>query len=414
MNLNRIKTTMATGMLAASMILPGMTAYAVDAVPGKGVGASATTTTPAINKTVKAADGVTLPQTDVIKFTATQYDHDGPAIGKQNSDGTTQPLDTIAPTDFTINVSALTAIENSTNLAGTAAIGTTFTSKLTKNGEYTFTLEESDELDKGTDKYGWTINDTTLYLHVYVSDEVDATGAKTGSKVYEWLVTATDELGDTVTKLGALDYENTFTKRAGSSEVPVEPGTDPDDPNYNYPSLTVKKTVDGNSAKYENEDTEYEFTITFTGDGDTAVVDTNGYAYQVYKDGSAVSGTGKSGTLKSGDTVSLKNGEEVRFSDIQAGIKVNVEETGTLTNIQKTEVTVVSDGNTVTPADGDQKTKAGTFLLGEGTNKAEYTNTYSDITVTGVVTDIAPYVTLIAVAVAAIAAYMGLKSRIAR
>ncbi len=56
----------------------------------------------------------------------------------------------------------------------------------------------------------------------------------------------------------------------------------------------------------------------------------------------------------------------------------------------------------------------GEVLIGEDTDSITFTNTYKDVTVTGVITNIAPYVALVVAVVAGCAAYMMLKKRMAR
>lgn len=431
MNLNKIKLTMATGMLAASMILPGMTAYAVDGGTNSGLKDNC----PSIEKYVKVADGITVPTTgnDQIKFVVEQYDANGTEANITNPDGTVQPA-AVTTSGLSLSVDTLTAIaksdtasengwtlngyeDNGANKKGSATLdaNSQFTNLLTNNGEYTFTLkEDTSKLPKDAEGYGWSTvdSDKTYYLHVYVTGATKSgSTVDTSNRKVQYIVTdaATHDTSSDpakyATKVDQIRFNNTYTKKAGS-DIP----TDPDDPKKGA-SLVIEKAVNGASAKYEADGTEYEFKVTFTA-SNTAVA-TDGYSYSVYKTGSTTP-VKTNQTVKSGDTIPLESGQYAVFTDIPAGLKVQVEETGTLTNIKSTKNVVVSNGGSSVTKEGNDGKNTGAFLLGEKANTATFTNTYADVTVTGVVTDIAPYVTLVVVAIAAVAAYMGLKSRIAR
>ncbi|MEK8130815.1 DUF5979 domain-containing protein, partial [Paenibacillus filicis] len=111
-----------------------------------------------------------------------------------------------------------------------------------------------------------------------------------------------------------------------------------------YGSLTIGQKVAGNGGQ---PDKVFEFTVTFDGEGKDA-----SYAY---------TGTGvASGSLKSGDTIRLKHGEQIKFPKLPKGLTYTVVETD-----------YTSDGYTTNWPD---RTHTDTISEG-GVHQAEFVNT---------------------------------------
>lgn len=417
MNLNKIKMTMATGMLAASMILPGMTAFA--AVDSSKILASDANI---IKKEIVIPAGASYSN-DTFKFLIEQENE------KEDS-GVTANLNTVAlgtkdDSDnkyyITLNGSSSTTA-SATNVYDSTADTWTQTltagidlSGITNTGVYTYKISEVKDTNSSKSKEIWSYDGTSYILRVYVSRATNGTLTKTMTIIDS---TKTDDSD----KATAASFTNKMTKRGGSDGK--TPGGDADD---GEASLIIKKAV--SDTKYEPANQEYEFTVTFTENSlNTAAngLEPNTYSYKVYNsDGTedtakADSITGLTGTIK------LRNGQYVKFDDLYAGTRVTVKE-AYVKNLDSVSVAIVSNGDTGSASFSNVSSttdltvnkvsttqeKTG-ILIGEKNNSVTYTNTYKDVTETGVVTNVAPYITLVVVAVAAVAAYMGLKSRIAR
>lgn len=408
MKFTRVKTTVMAGLMAASMLAPGMTAFADDISAKTGL---------TFTKTVNVADSITVPERD-LEFTATQQDSDAATTGNQNADGTTQPKD-VNPVTIKINTKGLvngtdgwTSHKKSADLSGLEAA-------CDANGEYTFLLTESSTDDLDGEGYGWDMNTTnkSYYLHVYVSDGEDG-------KVYEYLVTTDNSLGDQSKKVSDAGFEfvNKYTKKGGVTPVnPDTPDPDPinpdgEDDQGNTYSLAIAKQVDGTNAKYADA---FTFTVDFA-DSTTNSVPAAGYKYTIVSSDTIItdSTTYDQTWDSTHKTLKLEDGQKAVFQNIPAGIKVTVVESKE-PNTTATKATSYMNGDTT----GVEKsyTKDSTSwtseqqTIGEHRNSIIFTNTYTDdIIITGVVTDVAPYITLVVFAVAAVAAYVAMKSRVAR
>lgn len=329
-----------TLLLALGAAFTGLTAHAAD---------QPTATEPQVNKTVNVADGITI--SDDAVFSVKQV---------TNADGVTAPA-TVA--DYTVSIPAA-SLKANTKVSESLGLA----AKTTAVGEYTFEVKETAPADKnGT--YGWTTDKTVYYVHVYV------TNAATNNHSY--IVTkgtntiTTDNKLDN--KVDSIDFTNTFTKEAGA--------------------FTVKKTVEND--QYADANTLYSFTATFKKSATSNEVSTFinqiqvAGATDVQVDGSAI-------------TFKLKKDETATFTNVPAGVKVDVLE-AQATNVKSTKIDITSNGETKPQKGG---LDSGEVLLGENANSIVYTNTYQDVTLTGVVTKIVPFVAMIAIAAGAAALYM--------
>lgn len=328
-----------TLLLALGAAFTGLTAHAATSD-------QPTATEPKVNKTVNVADGITI--SDDAVFSVKQV---------PNADGVAAPA-TVADDTVSIPAASLKANTKVSESLGLAA-------KTTAVGEYTFEVKETAPADK-TGTYGWTVDKTTYYVHVYVAQNGDHSYIVT-----KGTNTITDNKLDN--KVDSIDFTNTFTKEAGA--------------------FTVKKTVEND--QYADADTLYSFTATFEESATSGEVSSfiNAIkvagATNVKVDGSKI-------------TFQLKKDETATFTNVPAGVKVDVVE-AQATNVKSTKIAITSNGGTATQKDG---LDSGEVLLGENANSIVYTNTYKDVSLTGVVTKIAPFVAMIAIAVGAAALYM--------
>lgn len=268
-----------------------------------------------------------------------------------NKDGIAAPA---SVSDLTPSITGI----NATNKGGEKEIDF---SSVTIPGEYTFELTETAPADKGNAEYGWTKDRSKYYIQVLVKNN--------NSK--EFYITKDGE----TTKKNSADFTNTYTKKA--------------------PDLTVTKKVSG---EYADLNQAFEFTVKFTG-STTATVPDSGFPYKI--------GNGAEQNLTSGGKIYLKNGETATFTNIPAGIKVEVNETK-VENYEKPEL-VIQDANGTRSV---ENYSTGNILLGDVANKIEFTNNYKPITPTGLAISVAPFVAMFAAVGAAIALYVAAKRRV--
>lgn len=328
-----------TLLLALGAAVTGITAHAATSD-------QPSTKEPTVNKTVKVADGITIADDAV--FSVKQV---------PNADGVAAPA-TVADDTVSIPAASLKANTKVSESLGLAA-------KTTAVGEYTFEVKETAPADK-TGTYGWTVDKTTYYVHVYVAQNGD----------HSYIVTeGTNIIKDNKldNKVDSINFTNTFTKEAGA--------------------FTVKKTVEND--QYADANTKYEFKATFTESA------TSGEAADFVKK-IQVAGATDVQVNGSAITFKLKKDETATFTNVPAGVKVDVVE-AQATNVKSTKIDITSNGETKPQKGG---LDSGEVLLGENANSIVYTNTYQDVTLTGVVTKIVPFVAMIAIAAGAAALYM--------
>ena len=329
-----------TLLLALGAAFTGLTAHAATSD-------QPTATEPQVNKTVNVADGITI--SDDAVFSVKQV---------TNADGVTAPA-TVAEYTVSIPAASLKANTKVSESLGLAA-------KTTAVGEYTFEVKETAPAAT-TGTYGWTVVDqTTYYVHVYVAQNGDHSYIVT-----KGTNTITDNKLDN--KVDSINFTNTFTKEAGA--------------------FTVTKKVEND--QYADANTKYEFKATFTESA------TSGEAADFVKK-IQVAGATDVQVNGSAITFKLKKDETATFTNVPAGVKVDVVE-AQATNVKSTKIDITSNGETKPQKGG---LDSGEVLLGENANSIVYTNTYQDVTLTGVVTKIVPFVAMIAIAAGAAALYM--------
>lgn len=287
----------------------------------------------------------------VSAFAATEPSTTAPVIKKT----ITIPKGVTVPSNVTFKI---TQVDNADNVAAPATV-TIPDVTATVNGQSSKTGSiVVDNLAINFD----SVTAVGEYTFKVVEDDASLTGGKwsvrDGEDFYvhvyvdknnnkKYSITGTNEATDTV-KLDEITFTNAVSAKS---------------------SLTVKKTVDND---YVDKDTEYTFTIKFS-DKDTA------------------------------ETFILKAGQSKDFPNLDAGV------TYTLTETKPTGANYVSTSNSLVENSAEAKTVDGLevkdALIGEGTNSVEVTNTYKQVSPTGVLTRIMPFVAMIVAAGAAAAAY---------
>ena len=167
-------------------------------------------------------------------------------------------------------------------------------------------------------------------------------------------------------------------------------------------SLTISKSTEGMHA---DKTKDFEFTIKF----ERAATESD--EIDVY--------TGIIGdetvNCKVGEetTFELHDGESLVFDCLPAGTHYVVseiaEEDGYTPSIKVVENGVQTLETTVSEKEGISSAKTGITLVGEGTNKVEFTNTYQDIALTGIALNNLPFIILIILAIGALLLSKGIK-----
>lgn len=374
MNLKRIKTSAAAGILAASMLLPNMTAFAAVSTFG-------TDATDVITKKVTADDGVTFTNES---FT---YTFEQREANVQDS-GVTANQETVTIPSITIDSAssgeAYTTDENG-NKVYTFTKGEINLSDIEKAGVYTFTVKETARSAEDPEGTTWVYDESQYILRVYAKNNGQ------GGLNYEMTLRKLNADGSEPAdgdKLTTAEFNNTLTKTVNHLRI------------YKMTS----------NDEFAPADEEYSFVVTLE-EGSLNSAPEGGYYYYI-TDGMGYKS--ESIAFKSGDTIKLKANQWADFeNEVPAGALVTVQEVDLPANVDTVSATTSVGLNDAVEAPLTNN-KTAELVVDEAGRTITFTNTWKDVTITGVVTNIAPYVTLVVVATAAIAAYVVLKRRIAR
>ena len=347
--------------LALAMVM-GMTTGAM---------AAATETRPTTTQLVTSDGTVTIKNTMNIDKNITvpnvSYEYDTTQIAYNNETPVSANKKVTVPAKQTITFGSTDTVSADNTVVKTATLDLTkATARYPSAGKYTFEVVET---RKETGITGtMTHTDTTKYeIAVYVENTTSAEGtadlAVKGITIYNV---------DTGEKVNGVEFYETYSKND---------------------SLIVTKTVSGAMADLTKE---FEYTLTFTVPATAPSSNTITYTP-----------AGKVTVDAAGNyTIKLKNGESVSFDSVPVGT------TYTITEKQDRDFTgaldiTYGDGTsdtTVTGAKGANITATDKLVkeTTTGTNEAKFTNTFEDITITGVVTNNLPFIMMILVAGASI------------
>lgn len=373
----RVLTAILAAMVAVMML--AAPAFADEATPEQ------KTTVPFITKVVKGNKGVALNETFNFKFTA---------------EGT----DTVAADDHPAISDVNIAISKSDSETEVTKTENVTLPTFTKPGVYKYKVKET-KLDGYDNYYGdkgqISFDESYYYMYVYVVENTDGTlSVKAVTAIH-----STDDQKVTWGENEGMKFTNEFVKKAN-------PGDNPDpDPSATTTDLTVKKTVD-TKGQIDASEQEFSFTVTFSTTG-TVVLPTDWTTGDI----AGVPSDSSITVSHSGDTFTftLKDGQQVEFKNIPAGVTYQVTE-GAATDYTPsyTDSHTSSDGQTVEATKGGQASTELTtdsYLIYDKGNSGVMTNTYKDITVTGILTDNAPFILLIVFAIGAGAIYIRMRRR---
>lgn len=295
-----------------------------------------------ITKELKLAEGITIPRA-TFHFTADKITEDAPEAEIESVSYSAED-----------SKGKLSERVYKINKAGRITFG-----EFPHAGEYQYHVQETaDPYDTASGEV-MTYSTETYTMHVYVINTENG-----GTEVEK--ITASNTAGD---KVSEMNFENIYIK--------------------NNASLTISKRTAGKNA---DRTKDFAFTLTFTKSG-TATDDTYegmiGNEKVEFKAGEA-------------NTFKLHDGEKIVFTNIPAGTRYAVTETGTAyytpsvevkENGVKTVDTKAVKGQSLSSAEA-----GATNLVREGNNSAVFTNTFDDVPITGVILENLPFTILIGAA----------------
>lgn len=319
-----------------------------------------------INKTIKVADGATLP-TGTISFNVTGNGSGKPVLTVPNIivdkskdvDSTTTDLE--FETEATVSI---TDAEGKINVIP---------------GVYTYTVTEKSEgvnvEDNATIAYN--VENRTYNINVYVENiPDDINGELTGTThVGIKAITATIVGDNDNIKQTDLSFVNVYNETNASTP------------------LTVKKVIEGRQAnKQKTFDFEIDLVFPEESVGKT-------YTYRI-KNGNDVTGQiseANDGTITAKIEAQLADNETVVFTSLPVGTTYTVKEktvsgdnyTGSLVMSNNAEVTGNDESDNGSPI---QSTAS---VSPSGSVTATFTNTYNDTPITGVIVNNMPYIALL-------------------
>lgn len=359
-NFKRFKALLMAGVLTTGLCVSSMGAFAED-VPHISDTGKVT-----IEKTLEMAEGITVPAAG-FEFSIESSTPDAPelSINTISYDSET-PVGDLVGGKYAIGQSTVLDLN---------------TADWKHAGKYVYTIKET----SGT--YPVSVDESMIYdtneyeLYVYVTNTDDG-----GLKVSH--VTAEDSSNH---KQEEINFTNTYTKRGGSVD--------------SASSLVISKSTEGDLA---DKTKEFEFKIILT-KAATESADVTDVEAKL---------NGEVKTVKYGEefTFNLKDGGTLVFENLPAGTRYTVTEVGAQDGYTPT-YELVENGKA--PVSSETVGEANDLtvnnaLVGEKTNSVEFTNTYEDMVITGVILNNLPFIILIAVAIAGIAGYVAVRRKIAR
>ena len=401
------KTLQKFSRLFASLVLVGaMSLGTVATVNAKTVNAGATTygegetATAAISVEYKMGNGVTAPANNV-SFTFTK---------KSNPKNTTANMPDLTAAAINFDAGATTIKDTTitdytvlrretTDFLG--AFVTYMNAHSTMDvGEYVYTLT-STSTGTATAPSKFVSSQAKYEVHIFVAQKtagglyIKGTGIK---KIQNDDGTAASGKVDGTPGTHTDGKEENFSKVKFVNEYVAVSGSttpDPTDPST-YAFKVSNKAVDSTTSA----DSSFNYKMTLTAPALKGV----GNTYTYYKVTTAGKGTALTGHYGTEEEFSLKNGEYVIVAEAPQGTKATVKQIG------KANWTPVVE-YTFNNGTAENNNAAMGKLIGITPNKVDYTNTYKDIAVTGIIVNNFPFVMMIVMAMAAFVAIVAVKSR---
>lgn len=280
-------------------------------------------------------------------------------------------------------------------------------------GEYVYTVKSTSTVTKAKTNDVFTESKAEYKLNIFVAQD---TNGKLYIKGLSIINTKTDAgadntdgtkvngnpgstTGGIASNFSGLKFVNEYVAKAGSVVEPTEPTKpDPEDPST-YAFKVTNKVVNK-----KDQDGNFEYTMTVTKPEGITTAD-DSYVY-------FVDGEMKTGTYGAAVTFTLPADKNMMIRSCYAGSKVTVDQKGVVnwTATAKTMFNGKADSSTLTAAVG-KNLKVENKTLGQQENKVDYTNTYKDIAVTGIIVNNFPFIIMIAIAVVAFAGIVAMNSK---
>lgn len=280
-------------------------------------------------------------------------------------------------------------------------------------GEYVYKVTSTSTVTKAKTNDVFTASKAEYKLNIFVAQD---TNGKLYIKGLSIINTKTDAGADNTdgtkvngnpgtttggieSNFSGLKFVNEYVAKAGSV---VDP-TDPIVPNPEDPSTYAFK-VTNNVVNPKDQAGNFKYTMTVIKPAGITTAD-DSYVY-------FVNGAQASGKYGEAVTFTLPAGKNMMIRSCYAGSKVTVDQQGVAnwTATAKTMFNGKADASTLTAAVG-KNLKVEGKTLGQKENKVDYTNTYKDIAVTGIIVNNFPFIIMIAIAVVAFAGIVAMNSK---
>lgn len=280
-------------------------------------------------------------------------------------------------------------------------------------GTYEYTVKSTSNVTKTKEKDVFTASSAEYKLDIFVAQDPNGKLYIKGLSIINTKNDAGTDTGNDakvdgkpgstedgiVSNFSGLKFVNEYVAKAGST---VEP-TDPIKPNPEDPSTYAFK-VTNKVVNKKDQAGNFEYTMTVTKPEGITTAD-DSYVY-------FVDGEMKTGTYGVAVPFTLPADKNMMIRSCYAGSKVTVDQKGVVnwTATAKTMFNGIADSNTLTAAVG-KNLKVEGKTLGQKENKVDYTNTYKDVTVTGIIVNNFPFIIMIAIAVVAFAGIVAMNSK---
>lgn len=279
-------------------------------------------------------------------------------------------------------------------------------------GTYEYTVKSTSNVTKTKEKDVFTASSAEYKLDIFVAQDPNGKLYIKGLSIVNTKNDAGTDTGNNAkvdgkpgstedgiaSNFSGLKFVNEYVAKAGS----VDP-TDPDVPDPNKPASYAFKVTNNTESK-GTQTGSFDYTMTVTKPSGIATTD-NTYVYYV-------NGKQETGTYGAEVTFTLPDTKSMMIKSCYAGSKVTVEQKGVAnwTATAKTMFNGKADSSTLTAAVG-KNLKVENKTLGQKENKVDYTNTYKEITVTGIIVNNFPFIIMIAIAVVAFAGIVAMNSK---
>lgn len=250
--------------------------------------------------------------------------------------------------------------------------------KYTAAGVYEYTVSETPNTYTNIAGDQMTYDSSTYEMKVYVANKPGSSN-ETYIKVIEFSTDSFKTKSST-----EPTFENKYVKPA---------------------SFTISKKVSG---EFADKTKEFNYSLTLT--QGSVTLGTTSVNATIYNGNTS---TGKTVSFKFGtaNQFTLKDGQSLKFeNNLPAGTTYTLTETGATGYTASAVITENGAAPTsVSGTEGNGLDSGKTYLIGEGTNSVAFTNTYKDVTPTGISINNSPFVALILISAAALAAFIFLK-----